>query len=62
MIVKAVWCYSGHYRPTEEHFMEFISFLEEQQVDLTNVKVITLKPRLVLLMKPFIFYFLCNSH
>lgn len=37
-VLEAVWCYSGHYRPTEEHFMEFISFLEEQQVDLTNVK------------------------
>ncbi|XP_062024945.1 IQ domain-containing protein IQM1-like [Rosa rugosa] len=37
-VLEAVWCYSGHYRPTEEHFLEFISFLEEQQVDLTNVK------------------------
>ncbi|XP_050384676.1 IQ domain-containing protein IQM1-like [Argentina anserina] len=37
-VLEAVWCYSGHYRPTEEHFLEFISFLEEQQVDFTNVK------------------------
>ncbi|OMO70748.1 IQ motif, EF-hand binding site [Corchorus capsularis] len=34
----AVWAYSGHYRPTEENFMELCSFLEENHVDLTNVK------------------------
>ncbi|KAL5579448.1 hypothetical protein UlMin_011890 [Ulmus minor] len=37
-VLEAIWSYSGHYRPTEENFMEFISFLEEHQVDLTNVK------------------------
>ncbi|CAB4272365.1 unnamed protein product [Prunus armeniaca] len=37
-VLEAVWSYSGHYRPTEENFMEFISFLEEHQVDLTDVK------------------------
>ncbi|EXB29706.1 hypothetical protein L484_013480 [Morus notabilis] len=37
-ILEAVWPYSGHYCPTEENFMDFISFLEEHNVDLTNVK------------------------
>ncbi|XVF26982.1 hypothetical protein REPUB_Repub14bG0067400 [Reevesia pubescens] len=36
--LDAVWAYSGHYRPTEENFMEFCIFLEEQHVDLKNVK------------------------
>ncbi|KAK7329676.1 hypothetical protein VNO77_23851 [Canavalia gladiata] len=36
--LKAIWPYSGHYHPTEENFKEFISFLEEHNVDLTNVK------------------------
>lgn len=38
-VLKAIWPYSGHYHPTEENFREFISFLEEHSVDLTNVKV-----------------------
>ncbi|KAG0492713.1 hypothetical protein HPP92_006111 [Vanilla planifolia] len=37
-ILKALWPHSGHYHPTEEHFQEFLSFLEENNVDLTNVK------------------------
>ncbi|XP_004146846.1 IQ domain-containing protein IQM4 [Cucumis sativus] len=37
-ILKAIWPYSGHYRPTEENFIEFIEFLKENNVDLTNVK------------------------
>ncbi|CAL9061148.1 unnamed protein product [Musa banksii] len=36
--LKAVWPHSGHYLPTEENFREFISFLEENNVDLTDVK------------------------
>ncbi|XP_041009619.1 IQ domain-containing protein IQM1-like [Juglans microcarpa x Juglans regia] len=36
--LEAIWPYSGHYHPTEENFREFIIFLEENQVDLTNVK------------------------
>ncbi|OVA08180.1 IQ motif [Macleaya cordata] len=39
-VLEAIWPYSGHYLPTEENFKEFISFLEEHHVDLTNVKVI----------------------
>ncbi|PON47105.1 calmodulin-binding family protein [Parasponia andersonii] len=37
-VLEGIWSYSGHYCPTEENFREFISFLEEHQVDLTNVK------------------------
>lgn len=40
--LQAIWPYSGHYHPTEENFREFVSFLEEHDVDLTNVKVIFL--------------------
>ncbi|KAK9101375.1 hypothetical protein Scep_024805 [Stephania cephalantha] len=36
--LEAIWPYSGHYLPTEENFKEFIHFLKEQLVDLTNVK------------------------
>ncbi|CAL5346955.1 unnamed protein product [Camellia sinensis] len=35
-LLQAIWPYSGHYCPTEENFMEFISFLEEHNVDLSN--------------------------
>ncbi|XP_050388202.1 IQ domain-containing protein IQM1 [Argentina anserina] len=37
-VLEAIWPYSGHYHPTEENFMEFISYLEDNNVDLTNVK------------------------
>ncbi|EXB66846.1 hypothetical protein L484_019483 [Morus notabilis] len=37
-VLEAIWPYSGHYLPTEDNFKEFISFLQEHQVDLTNVK------------------------
>ncbi|TXG61589.1 hypothetical protein EZV62_012952 [Acer yangbiense] len=37
-ILEAIWPYSGHYLPTEENFLEFVSFLDENHVDLTNVK------------------------
>ncbi|KAL6996312.1 hypothetical protein U1Q18_006446 [Sarracenia purpurea var. burkii] len=37
-LLEAIWPYSGHYCPTEENFMEFISFLKEHNVDLSNVK------------------------
>ncbi|XP_022730107.1 IQ domain-containing protein IQM2-like [Durio zibethinus] len=38
-VLKAVWAHSGHYRPTEENFNDFISFLRENNVDLTDVKM-----------------------
>ncbi|CAL9157753.1 IQ domain-containing protein IQM4 [Musa acuminata AAA Group] len=37
-VLEAVWPYSGHYLPTEYHFGEFISFLRDNHVDLTNVQ------------------------
>lgn len=37
-VLKAVWPHSGHYRPTEENFQEFVSFLKENKVDITDVK------------------------
>lgn len=37
-ILEAIWPYSGHYLPTEDNFKEFISFLEEHHVELSNVK------------------------
>ncbi|TXG73044.1 hypothetical protein EZV62_001623 [Acer yangbiense] len=37
--LKAVWPHSGHYRPTKENFKDFISFLEENNVDLTDVQM-----------------------
>ncbi|CAH1454670.1 unnamed protein product [Lactuca virosa] len=38
-ILKAIWPHSGHYRPTQENFQDFISFLKENDVDITNVKM-----------------------
>ncbi|KAI3414722.1 uncharacterized protein J3R85_015892 [Psidium guajava] len=38
-VLKAVWPHSGHYRPTKENFEDFISFLHENDVDLTDVKL-----------------------
>lgn len=38
-VLKAVWPHSGHYRPTEENFKEFISFLQENNVSLLDVKM-----------------------
>ncbi|KAI6685599.1 hypothetical protein NL676_031512 [Syzygium grande] len=40
-VLKAVWPHSGHYRPTKENFEDFTSFLQENDVDLTDV---TLSP------------------
>jgi hypothetical protein len=37
-ILEAIWPYSGHYLPTEDNFKEFITYLKEHHVDLTNVK------------------------
>ncbi|PWA77528.1 hypothetical protein CTI12_AA223710 [Artemisia annua] len=38
-VLKAVWPHSGHYRPTPENFQDFISFLRENDVDTSNVKM-----------------------
>lgn len=37
-VLHVIWPYSGHYRPTEKNHKEFIRFLEEHHVDMTNVK------------------------
>ncbi|KAI3518682.1 hypothetical protein L1887_07491 [Cichorium endivia] len=37
--IKAIWPHSGHYRPTQENFQDFISFLQENNVDTTYVKM-----------------------
>ncbi|KAI7742097.1 hypothetical protein M8C21_012353 [Ambrosia artemisiifolia] len=37
-ILEAVWPHSGHYLPTEENFDAFMSFLEQNNVDLHAVK------------------------
>ncbi|KAK6145068.1 hypothetical protein DH2020_021888 [Rehmannia glutinosa] len=38
-ILKAVWPHSGHYRPTPENFQDYLSFLRDSNVDLTDVKL-----------------------
>ncbi|CAA7016754.1 unnamed protein product [Microthlaspi erraticum] len=38
-LLKAVWPHSGHYQPTEENFLDFLSFLRENNVDITDVKM-----------------------
>ncbi|KAL8546598.1 hypothetical protein ACS0TY_006353 [Phlomoides rotata] len=38
-VLKAVWPHSGHYRPTPENFQDFVSFLRENNVVLTDVKL-----------------------
>ncbi|XP_073277908.1 IQ domain-containing protein IQM6-like [Primulina huaijiensis] len=37
-VLKAVWPHSGHYLPTEENFEEFMSFLMQNNVDLSVVQ------------------------
>ncbi|GLU22400.1 hypothetical protein SLE2022_384800 [Rubroshorea leprosula] len=37
-ILQGIWLCSGHYRPKYESLTEFCRFLEEHDVDLTNVK------------------------
>nr|XP_043608354.1 IQ domain-containing protein IQM2-like [Erigeron canadensis] len=38
-VLKAIWPHSGHYRPTLENFQDFVSFLQENDVDTTYVKM-----------------------
>ncbi|XP_047967708.1 LOW QUALITY PROTEIN: IQ domain-containing protein IQM2-like [Salvia hispanica] len=37
-VLKAVWPHSGHYRPTAEHFQDFVLFLKDGNVDLDKVE------------------------
>ncbi|XP_042457257.1 IQ domain-containing protein IQM2-like [Zingiber officinale] len=38
-ILKAVWPHSGHYRPTNANFQEFMSFLQQHGVDIADIRV-----------------------
>ncbi|KAK1429065.1 hypothetical protein QVD17_11264 [Tagetes erecta] len=38
-VLKAIWPHSGHYRPTQENFQDFVSFLQDNDVDTTYVKM-----------------------
>ncbi|KAK9079027.1 hypothetical protein SSX86_000696 [Deinandra increscens subsp. villosa] len=38
-VLKAIWPHSGHYRPTQENFQDFVSFLHDNDVDTTYVKM-----------------------
>ncbi|KAH0723536.1 hypothetical protein KY285_006080 [Solanum tuberosum] len=37
-ILKAVWPHSGHYLPTRENFEEFMTFLEQHNIDVTIIQ------------------------
>ncbi|XP_068661232.1 IQ domain-containing protein IQM3-like [Aristolochia californica] len=39
--LKAIWAYSGHYRPTEENLKIFLDFLSENGVNLDEVKILS---------------------
>ncbi|XP_006663216.1 IQ domain-containing protein IQM3-like [Oryza brachyantha] len=36
-VIKSIWAYSGHYKPSAENLNNFMSFLEENGVYLNNV-------------------------
>ncbi|EMS66281.1 hypothetical protein TRIUR3_31639 [Triticum urartu] len=38
-VIKSIWAYSGHYKPSAENLTNFMSFLEENGVDLKEVEV-----------------------
>ncbi|KAK8595861.1 hypothetical protein V6N12_064370 [Hibiscus sabdariffa] len=38
-VLKAICPHSGHYRPTQQNFNDFMSFLRENDVDLTDVEM-----------------------
>ncbi|CAO2153273.1 unnamed protein product [Urochloa humidicola] len=38
-IIKSIWAYSGHYKPSAENLSNFMNFLEENGVDLKEVEV-----------------------
>ncbi|XP_074561462.1 IQ domain-containing protein IQM3-like [Curcuma longa] len=40
-ILKRIWAYSGHYRPTEENFNNFLNFLKENHVNLDETEIMT---------------------
>ncbi|KAL6641890.1 hypothetical protein ACP70R_020071 [Stipagrostis hirtigluma subsp. patula] len=38
-VIKTIWAYSGHYKPSVENLSNFMNFLQENGVDLTEVEV-----------------------
>ncbi|KAK3118402.1 hypothetical protein QOZ80_9BG0698540 [Eleusine coracana subsp. coracana] len=38
-VIKSIWAYSGHYKPSSENLSNFINFLEDNGVDLKEVEV-----------------------
>ncbi|XXG64988.1 hypothetical protein AAC387_Pa05g2799 [Persea americana] len=38
-VLKSIWAYSGHYRPTEENLKNFLTFLEENGVNLNEIQI-----------------------
>ncbi|XP_042406377.1 IQ domain-containing protein IQM3-like [Zingiber officinale] len=40
-ILKRIWAYSGHYRPSEENFDYFLSFLKEHGVHLDGTQILS---------------------
>lgn len=38
-LMKSIWAYSGHYKPSAENLRNFMNFLEENGVDLKEVEV-----------------------
>ncbi|KAL6641888.1 hypothetical protein ACP70R_020069 [Stipagrostis hirtigluma subsp. patula] len=38
-VIKSIWAYSGHYKPSAENLSNFLNFLEENGVDLKEVEV-----------------------
>ncbi|KAF8707081.1 hypothetical protein HU200_030312 [Digitaria exilis] len=38
-IIKSIWAYSGHYKPSAENLNNFMNFLKENGVDLKEVEV-----------------------
>ncbi|CAD6254794.1 unnamed protein product [Miscanthus lutarioriparius] len=38
-VIKSIWAYSGHYKPSAENLRNFMNFLEENGVDLKEVEV-----------------------
>ncbi|KAL6905628.1 hypothetical protein ACP4OV_003229 [Aristida adscensionis] len=38
-VIKSIWAYSGHYKPSAENLSNFMNFLEENGVDLKEVEV-----------------------
>lgn len=38
-VLKSIWAYSGHYKPSEENLSNFLSFLREKGIDLDEVQI-----------------------